>query len=481
MALNINGRMKVKTLRADFLEEFGLTLRVYNGRSFADNDATLASIRKDDSKGGEFAPRKNTKVGNLEDKILELFGIKTQVAGSDDSYLCDNDLTLAGALEDDEKKMTKKVKKTENQMETNDDAVIAETESTEETTELTDEEKRWLDDLWSLDEAPEAICASKAFMLEAAKENGNSLKYASDEIKSDSEFALEIIKSLNDKDPESYKDFAGLEYFSPSVFDDEAVIDEMISVTAFEFIARLLRNKGDDNTLLEVLKQHNNKISSAVKKEFDQDFNKAKDRANNDNYYDILDTKNSFTKYTRYNLSVYSSKFEIEKNPDVEEEYPLWDILVRQAKDEIISPLEDHANSFSNYLVLTNLVFVEYKFYDHSLFTDPALVSKYLEQSLEYLDEADIYELAESMLWEEYWNLEVERPDIYEKFAEKLGELLLEKDIQSAVEEMYGRESVIGSLSSEVKSELLQRIESLSDDEKEEIYNLDEFIEGLEE
>jgi len=33
------------------------------------------------------------------------------VAGSDDSYLCDNDLTLAGALEADQKKVAKKSKK----------------------------------------------------------------------------------------------------------------------------------------------------------------------------------------------------------------------------------------------------------------------------------------------------------------------------------------------------------------------------------
>jgi hypothetical protein len=52
MALNINGRMKVKTLKSEFKDEFGLTLRVYDGRSFADEDATLASIRKGDSKGG---------------------------------------------------------------------------------------------------------------------------------------------------------------------------------------------------------------------------------------------------------------------------------------------------------------------------------------------------------------------------------------------------------------------------------------------
>ena len=116
MALNINGRMKVKTLRADFKKEFGLTLRVYDGRSFADDDSTLAAIRKGDSKGGEFGPRKNTKVGNLEDKIMDMFGIKTQVAGSDDSYLCNNDLTLAGALEADQKKVAKKSKKTKEEV-----------------------------------------------------------------------------------------------------------------------------------------------------------------------------------------------------------------------------------------------------------------------------------------------------------------------------------------------------------------------------
>jgi len=104
MALNIDGRMKVKTLAKAFKEEFGLSLRVYNGNKNADDNSTLASIRKDDAKGGEFSPRRNTKVGNLETKIKDLFGIKVQVAGSDNSYLCDNDLTLSEALEKDKAK-----------------------------------------------------------------------------------------------------------------------------------------------------------------------------------------------------------------------------------------------------------------------------------------------------------------------------------------------------------------------------------------
>jgi hypothetical protein len=94
--------MKVKTLKDEFKKEFGLTLRVYSGNKFADDDATLASIRKGDAKGGEFSPRKNTKVGNLEDKFKDLFGIKIQVASSDDSYLCDNDITLSEAFKKDQ-------------------------------------------------------------------------------------------------------------------------------------------------------------------------------------------------------------------------------------------------------------------------------------------------------------------------------------------------------------------------------------------
>ena len=63
---NIDGRMKVKTLKAQF-------------------------------KGGEVKVVGNMKVGNFEDKIKEVFGIKVQVATKDDSALADNGLTLSAA------------------------------------------------------------------------------------------------------------------------------------------------------------------------------------------------------------------------------------------------------------------------------------------------------------------------------------------------------------------------------------------------
>ena len=141
--MKIDGRMKVKTLKSQFKSEFGLTLRVYDGRSFAADESTLASIRKGDAKGGEFSPRKNTKVGNFENKIIELFGIKNQIAGSDDSYLCDNDITLAKALVDDEaflsrrEKKKSKITENDNGDETDDGLEFDEAEATDE-----DEEPR---------------------------------------------------------------------------------------------------------------------------------------------------------------------------------------------------------------------------------------------------------------------------------------------------------------------------------------------------
>lgn len=97
----LKGGMKVKTLKAQFKEAFGSTLRVYQSESckgrYADDDATLASIRAEGKKGGELAIRGNMQVGNFEKKIAEMYGIGVQVANADDSALASNDVTLCAA------------------------------------------------------------------------------------------------------------------------------------------------------------------------------------------------------------------------------------------------------------------------------------------------------------------------------------------------------------------------------------------------
>ena len=97
----LDGRMKVKTLKENYKKNFGGTLRVYKSvtckGAFADEDATLASLRAEGKKGGELVVGGNLRVGNFEKKVAELYGIGVQVATKDDSKLADNDLTLVAA------------------------------------------------------------------------------------------------------------------------------------------------------------------------------------------------------------------------------------------------------------------------------------------------------------------------------------------------------------------------------------------------
>lgn len=96
--IKLTGQMKVKTLKANFKEAFGGTLRVYKSTSckggFADDDATLAAIRAEGAKGGELNIVGQMQVGNFEKKIAEMYGIGVQVANADDTKLVDNSLTL---------------------------------------------------------------------------------------------------------------------------------------------------------------------------------------------------------------------------------------------------------------------------------------------------------------------------------------------------------------------------------------------------
>ncbi len=97
----LDGRMKVKTLKDNFKKNFGSTLRVYKSATcrgaFADDNATLASIRAEGKAGGELTVGGNLKVGNFEKKVAEMYGIGVQVANSDNTKLADDNVTLVAA------------------------------------------------------------------------------------------------------------------------------------------------------------------------------------------------------------------------------------------------------------------------------------------------------------------------------------------------------------------------------------------------
>lgn len=95
---NINGRMTVSSLRKQFKDAFGATLRVYKGPKFAPENATLASIRSGENvKGGELTCRGNLQVGNFEAKMKDMFGITVKVANPDNTKLVSGDITIAAA------------------------------------------------------------------------------------------------------------------------------------------------------------------------------------------------------------------------------------------------------------------------------------------------------------------------------------------------------------------------------------------------
>ena len=159
--LSITGQMKVSTLQAGFLKEFGLMLRIYDGRSVADSSKTLSQVRKIKGTGKALSVAKNMKVGTLEDKFEKEFGLKVQVAGSDDSYLCKNELTLNAAQQEDEKKLGRKERKAARQAEASDDKS---------------------DDILNLDDYPESTHSHLAEIK----------RLSHDEKKSDEEIAEEL-------------------------------------------------------------------------------------------------------------------------------------------------------------------------------------------------------------------------------------------------------------------------------------------------
>ena len=92
----ITGNMKVKSLKEGFKKEFGGTLRVYDGRSLAADSATVGSIaKKTVKKGSEVSANGNLLVKTFENRVKEAYGMRVQVATSDDSKLADDGCKLS--------------------------------------------------------------------------------------------------------------------------------------------------------------------------------------------------------------------------------------------------------------------------------------------------------------------------------------------------------------------------------------------------
>jgi len=94
----ISGKMKIKTLRENFTKQFGSTIRVYSGASFASDDMTVGKIATKTVKNGQDVNANGRiLVKNFEEQMKNVYGIKIQVATSDDSKLVSNDISLTAS------------------------------------------------------------------------------------------------------------------------------------------------------------------------------------------------------------------------------------------------------------------------------------------------------------------------------------------------------------------------------------------------
>ena len=91
----LNKNTTVADLRKEFNETFGAQIKVYNGRSVADESATLGTLGL--SKEGVFVCRSSLTVGSFIERMSEEFGLKVKVYTCDEWVAVLDGLTLESA------------------------------------------------------------------------------------------------------------------------------------------------------------------------------------------------------------------------------------------------------------------------------------------------------------------------------------------------------------------------------------------------
>ena len=99
---HMNSRMKVKSVQRLFKENFGLTLRIYKGKQFADPNLTVSQLNKrtsDEIKANQkdITIKASMNVGDFEKEIKNVYGLTVQVADEFDRYLINDRYTLGQA------------------------------------------------------------------------------------------------------------------------------------------------------------------------------------------------------------------------------------------------------------------------------------------------------------------------------------------------------------------------------------------------
>ena len=91
--VTVSGKMKVKSIKTQFKEIYGIGIRIYKGNSLADDDATIASIRKTSGKD-DLTINANMLVKTVENQFKEEFGLRIQLETKEGTSLADDSVTL---------------------------------------------------------------------------------------------------------------------------------------------------------------------------------------------------------------------------------------------------------------------------------------------------------------------------------------------------------------------------------------------------
>jgi hypothetical protein len=99
---HISPNKKLKTIKKDFKENFGLTLRIYKGKQFADPEMTFAGLnnkttKEINTKNEDISIKASMKIGDFEKLMDSYFGLTVQVANEFDTYCINNKYTLGQA------------------------------------------------------------------------------------------------------------------------------------------------------------------------------------------------------------------------------------------------------------------------------------------------------------------------------------------------------------------------------------------------
>ena len=386
--------------------------------------------------------------------------------------------------------------------------------------ELTDEEKKWLDDLWSLDEAPESIKFNKNFMLHAVKKNGSCLEYTSEELKNDKEvvleavkesgrvlkyasenlrkdvsFALSVIKSANEKnktDIFSYDlDNGDIEHFDASVFGNEELVNELVSVTLIPFLRSLANNYGMDNNVYNVIKIHKEKLEVAIKKDFELRLVKSKEIIkNNDNDFRkklSLCFGNIFNNYYTNAVACFDTNYNLVENSNDQD----WNMLLSQklfeiVTEEVIEELENQASNFEDINDLIGYVSVEgYNICCDHGYDNPRTGGKAAElfnKLPNYASEEDVSTIIYCFRMTPDWDVSEDCTDAFESIIAIIEEKMSDKSVieKLKVFDDVGHTQPFQYFSSDFKSTMLEEINEMDEAEKEDLYNLDEIVGCLE-